>query len=52
MFSFSHTFFYQTDLHPQQMGVLKERSQKALGADWKSQDDGTQGLITTATPSP
>jgi len=50
MFSFSHTF-YQTDLHPQQMGVLKERSQKALGAEWKSQYDGTQGVIAAWTPS-
>jgi len=51
MFSLSHTFFYQTDLHPQQMGVLKERSQKALGAEWKSQYDGTQGVIAASTPS-
>jgi hypothetical protein len=44
MFSFSHLFFCQAYLHPQQMGVLKERSQKALGPEWKSQeDDGTQG---------
>jgi len=51
MFSFSHTFFYQTSLHPQQMGVLKERSQKALGVEWKSQYDGTQGVIAASTPS-
>jgi hypothetical protein len=41
------------------MGVLKERSQKALGAEWKSQeDDGTQGgdnystAITLADTTP
>lgn len=59
MFSFSHLPFYQAYLHPQQMGVLKERSQKALGAEWKSQeDDGTEGgdncctAITLADTTP
>lgn len=36
------------------MGVLKERSQKSLGAEWNSQeDDGTQGgAITLADTTP